>query len=93
MGAEIGRLADLSAWNIETSDLTELGVIHVQEDDPVSISVDAIPDAKLSGRVVRVKPLGENKQGDIVYTVLVRPEEQDARLKWNMTTSVAIQAQ
>jgi HlyD family secretion protein len=89
-GVPVVWLADLSAWQIETDDLTELSVVRVQEGAPVSISFDAIPDLQLKGRVVRIKALGEDKRGDITYTVIIQPEQHDSRLRWNMTASVTI---
>ena len=38
----------------------------------------------------RIRALGENRQGDITYVVTVTPARHDARLRWNMTTSVTI---
>jgi hypothetical protein len=36
--------------------------------------------------------IGENKQGEMTYTITVVPKQQDAQLRWNMTASVAIDA-
>jgi len=90
-GVPVVRLADQTAWHIETDDLTEINVIYVQEGDRVAISIDALPDLELEGTVIRIKPLGENKQGDITYTATIVPAANDARLRWNMTASVTIQ--
>ena len=90
-GSPVVRLADLSAWQIETDDLTELNVVRVVEGAPASITFDAIPGLKVTGKVSRIKPLGENKQGDMTYVVIVAPEQVDPRLRWNMTASVAIE--
>ncbi len=92
-GAPIVRLADLSAWQIETTDLTELNIARVRVGAPATITFDALPGLELKGKVERIRPYGEAKQGDIVYTVVVKPEAQDARLRWNMTASVSIEAQ
>jgi len=89
-GAPIVQLADTSGWQIETSDLTELNVVKVREGDPVTVTFDALPEVSLLGTVMRIKGLGENKQGDITYKVVVKPNQQDARLRWNMTASVSI---
>ncbi len=89
-GELIVRMADLSGWRVETADLTELDVVGVQPGDPVSITFDAIPGLELPGTVLRVKPLGENKQGDITYTVVVLPDRDDDRLLWNMTATLSI---
>jgi HlyD family secretion protein len=40
--------------------------------------------------VVRVKPIGEEKRGDVAYTVIVQPDERDSRLRWKMTAVVTI---
>ena len=90
-GSPIIRLADLSAWQIETDDLTELNVVRVAEGAPASITFDAIPGLKIAGKVSRIKPLGENKQGDMTYMVIIAPEQADPRLRWNMTAAVAIE--
>ena len=90
-GVPVVQLADQSAWHIETDDLTEINVIYVQEGDRVAISIDALPDLELEGTVIRIKPLGENKQGDITYTATIVPDTSDPRLRWNMTASVTIQ--
>lgn len=89
-GVVLVQLADLSEWQIETDDLTELNVVNIREGDPVTIRFDAIPDLVLPGRVSRIEAIGENKQGDITYTVVIRPEQQDERLRWNMTATVTI---
>ena len=51
------------------------------------------PASTLTGKVIRIKPLGENKQGDMTYTVVIQPDQLDARLRWNMTAAVAIEPQ
>jgi HlyD family secretion protein len=89
-GTPIIHLADLSAWRIETTDLTELNVVSVEAGSPAQMTFDAIPDLKLLGKVGRVRALGENKQGDITYVVTIDPDRYDGRLRWNMTASVTI---
>jgi len=89
-GKPIVQLADTAAWQIETTDLTELSVAKAYAGAPATITFDALPGVRLAGTVTRIKGYGENKQGDIVYTVVVKPKEQDARLRWNMTASVSI---
>jgi HlyD family secretion protein len=89
-GAPTIHLADLSTWQIETTDLTELDVIRVRVGSPVTMTFDAIAGLELTGRVSRIRPIGENKQGDITYVVSITPDRQDARLRWNMTAAVSI---
>ncbi|MEJ2207963.1 MAG: HlyD family efflux transporter periplasmic adaptor subunit, partial [Anaerolineae bacterium] len=89
-GAPVAQLADLAAWQVETDDLTELDVVGIEAGDGVEVTVDAIPGLSLPGTVVRVKPLGVEKLGDVTYTVVVALDRQDARLRWNMTAVVSI---
>jgi HlyD family secretion protein len=91
-GVPVAWLADLSEWQIETDDLTELSIVDVQVGAPAEITFDAIPDLELPGTVVRIGNMGESKMGDITYTVIVHPEEHDDRLRWGMTAMVRIQA-
>lgn len=90
-GQRLVRLADFSDWRIETNDLTELDVVGILPGDPVVVTFDAIPDLTLPGTVLRIKPIGENRQGDITYTVIVGLERSDERLLWNMTATVRIE--
>jgi HlyD family secretion protein len=86
--AAVVQLADVTAWEIETEDLTEFDAVGVTAGDKVLITFDALPDVVMDGEVVRVRPLGEDNRGDIVYKVVVSPDSQDERLLWNMTAVV-----
>ncbi len=90
LGAPVVVLADCSSWKVETTNLTELNVTRIQPGDTASIAFDAIPGESFSGKVQFISNLGENKQGDITYRVVISLDENDPRLRWNMTTSVVI---
>lgn len=92
-GAPMVHLADLATWKIETTDLTELDIARVRTGSTVTMTFDAIPGLELSGTVSRIRPFGENRQGDITYVVTITPERQDERLRWNMTAAVCIAAE
>jgi HlyD family secretion protein len=89
-GVPVVWLADLNEWQIETDDLTELSIVDVEVGATAIITVDAIPGLELPGEVVRIRAIAENKLGDATYTVIVAPEEHDARLRWGMTAMVVI---
>lgn len=89
-GTPVARLADLGTMQIETTDLTEINVVNVKEGDAVKVSFDAIPELELNGKVASIKGYGDNRQGDIVYTLVITLDQQDARLRWNMTAKVTI---
>lgn len=91
LGTPILQLANLSAWQVETTDLTERTVVRVHEGNQTIIRFDALPDLELNGTVRSIKPLGENQQGDITYTAIIALTEQDPRLRWNMTASVIVE--
>jgi HlyD family secretion protein len=57
----------------------------------VKVTFDAIPGLTLDGKVLRIQSLGVNKQGDITYKVVIQLNQQDERLKWNMTALVTFQ--
>lgn len=89
-GAPLVRLANLTTWEIETEDLTELDVVGIVPGSQVTLNFDAIPDLEMTGMVKRVRPIGEDNRGDIVYTVVIDPAQQDARFLWNMTAVVTL---
>ena len=88
------NLADLSTLRIETDDLTEIDVVKVIENQPVTVRVDAISDESFSGKVTRITPRSETKAGDVTYTVIIDLDDNnDPRLRWGMTTFVEIDAE
>ena len=86
--AVVVRLADVSAWRIETDDLDELSVVNLQESDKVKVTFDSLPNVEIPGTVVRISQFGEKKQGAITYTAEIDLDQQDSRLRWNMTASI-----
>jgi multidrug resistance efflux pump len=87
-GTPVAEIADLSAWRVETDDLTELDIVHVQEGQAVSVTLDALPGVVMPGRVERIEPIGTEKLGDMTYTVIVALPRPDPRVRWNMTAVV-----
>jgi multidrug resistance efflux pump len=82
------KMADFSAWYIETSDLTELEVVKVFEGQRVEIVPDALPGLTLKGQVERIAQSYVAQSGDILYKVKIRLEDKDERLRWGMTVEV-----
>jgi len=89
-GIKVVLLVDFSDWFLETSDLTELNIVRISEGSPAVITCDALPDIQFPGQVKLINAIGENRQGDITYTVQVDMNQLDERLLWNMTCSVVI---
>ena len=90
IGSSSVVVADLSEFQIESNDLTELNIFKIKEGTSVSLSFDGIPGLTLPGKVERIKPLGEDNQGDITYTVIIKLDQQDPAIKWRMTSSITI---
>lgn len=83
--APVAEIGDVSGWQVETDDLSELDVVRAQPGQAVGLTFDAVPGLELKGIVERVQPKGEKKLGDMTYTAIVRLEDTDPRLMWNMT--------
>ncbi len=93
-GTPVVALADVSTWQIETDDLTEIDVVRVIENQPVEIRIDALEDEVFEGIVSRIKPRSETKAGDVTYTVVIDLiDSSDPRLRWGMTSFVEIQVE
>jgi HlyD family secretion protein len=89
LGSFAVRMADLSQWQIETKDLTELVVARIKVGIPADIKFDALPGTKLTGKVKSIGDFGStNTAKDIVYRAIVALDKSDERLRWNMTASV-----
>ncbi len=90
-GAPLITLADVSAWYVETENLSELTVVQVKESDPATVKFDAIPGLVLPGRVERIAVRAQDKRGEVTYTVRVRLDNTDPRLRWGMTALVVFE--
>lgn len=87
-GTPVMTIADLSKWVIKTTDLTEIDVVHVEQGDPVTLTLDAIPEQELAGRVLSIADSYEEKQGDIVYEVTILLTSSSPGMRWGMTAQV-----
>jgi HlyD family secretion protein len=92
-GNRVASLADLTQWEVETDDLSEVDIVGVQPGAEVSVKVDALPDVQLKGKVTSITPRSAVKRGDVTYTVKVALAEPDSKLKWGMTAFVDIRGQ
>ena len=90
IGSVLIRIADETAWEVRSDDLTELSIARIQIGDPVQLTFDGIPGLEIPGKVKFIRSYGEKKRGDITYTVTIAPERWDDRLRWNMTAQIAV---
>ena len=87
-GQPVATIADISTWVVKTTDLTEIDVVDLTEGQPVSVTLDAIPDVTLKGYVLTIGQGFSEKQGDIVYEVTLLLTDQHPAMRWGMTTEV-----
>ncbi|MCX7858814.1 MAG: biotin/lipoyl-binding protein [Chloroflexus sp.] len=83
-------LGDLSAWHIETTDLSEIDAARITLGAAVMVTFDALPGVKLPGRVIAIEPYGADRLGEVVYTATIELVQTDPRLRWNMTAVVTV---
>ena len=91
-GTLLISLADLTQWQVETDDLSEVDVVAVQPEAEVKITVDALPGVTLKGKVISITPRSVVKRGDVTFTVKVAITDPDPRLKWGMTAFVDVRS-
>jgi len=82
-------VADFSQWLVKTTDLTEIDVVNLAEGQPVSVALDALPDAELSGEILSIGQNYAENQGDIVYEVTILLTDTLPSMRWGMTAAVS----
>jgi multidrug resistance efflux pump len=84
-------IADFSHWLVKTTDLTELDVVNLQEGQPVTVTLDALPGVELKGKIQSIGQSYAENQGDIVYEVTVLLTDSHPNMRWGMTTTLAFE--
>jgi HlyD family secretion protein len=90
-GQPVIDLADLTQFQVQTTDLSEIDAARVALDAPVTITFDALPDVVAEGHVIRIAPKASEGSG-VNYTVWIRLDEVPPGLLWGMTAFVDIEA-
>lgn len=85
---QVALVADLSAWYVETTDLTEMDVVLIREGSPAEVHPDALEDLQFRATVEEIAWTAGKKGGDVTYTARLKLEETDPRLRWGMTVEV-----
>lgn len=84
-------IADTSSWTVVTTDVTEIDVVKLVEGQPVTITLDALPETTLNGKVLSIGQGYSENQGDIVYKVTILLTDQDPAMRWGMTAVVTFE--
>ena len=83
------QLADLNHLEIVV-DMAEVDVPRIQVGQGAQISLDALPDAQLTGQVAEISPAGVLTQGVVNYPVTVALADPGAGVLTGMTANVNI---
>jgi|JFJP01.1.fsa_nt_gi multidrug resistance efflux pump len=88
-GEPVITIADDSQWVVKTTDLTEIDVVNVEEGQPVTVKLDALPDTELNGNVFSISQNYSENQGDVVYEVTILLTDSNPAIRWGMTAVVS----
>ena len=100
-GQSVGKGSQISAWDpvvatlpdlstmISITYVNEVDIRKVEEGQEVEIGLDAFPEKKLSGKVIKVANVGEQRPNSDakIFQVNIVLNERDDLLKPSMTTS------
>jgi multidrug resistance efflux pump len=79
---------DPSAWMVETTDVTELEVVEISLGQRVTFTADALSEITMEGVVTEISQASYTQSGDVLYTVRIKTNEVDPRIRWGMTVEV-----
>lgn len=82
-------LANRTQLHVDVS-VDEGDVSTITLGDPVTVTLDSLPDLELQGTVAQINPLGSTVQGLVRYTVRVDLKTTDPRVLIGMTANVNI---
>ncbi len=66
-------------------------MVELADGQPVSITLDALPDVTLKGNVFSIAQDYSENQGDIVYEATVLLTDINPAMRWGMTAEVKFQ--
>ncbi|RJP54109.1 MAG: HlyD family efflux transporter periplasmic adaptor subunit [Anaerolineaceae bacterium] len=90
-GSPVVTIADTSTWLVKTTDLTEIDVVNIEEGQPVTVKLDALPGMEFKGNVLSISHSYSENQGDIVYEITILLTDKDPVMRWGMTAVVTFE--
>ena len=90
-GAPVLQLANLTEYQVQTTDLSEIDVARISEGNRVTLTFDALPDVTVGGRVHKISPRSSEGSG-VNYTVKIVIDQVPDNLRWGMTAFADIEA-
>lgn len=85
-------VVDLSSFSI-TVNVDEMDVARLQPGLPAEITLDAIPDRTLTGKVERISPAATLVEGAVAYPVIITLDPTDAPVRAGMSANVLIRVE
>jgi RND family efflux transporter MFP subunit len=89
-GRALILLADVSRYQIETTDLSERDVTRVKVGQAVNVSIEALGQT-FTGKVTEIALVSSTLGGDVVFTVTIDFDNQPDGLLWGMSADVEIE--
>jgi multidrug efflux pump subunit AcrA (membrane-fusion protein) len=91
VGQVVAVVADMSGWQVETTDLIEADVVAVARDDVANVAIDAFADQPLTGRIIEIAELAAEVRGDQTYKATLALPENALPLRWGMSVFITIE--
>ncbi len=90
-GPPLVRIAGDGGWAFETTDVTQDEVAAIAVGAAATMTLDGFAGTPIAGRVASIAAFGQDRQGDVVFTVRVEPEGAVPEgVRWNMQASIEI---
>ncbi len=89
-GQALVLLGDTNKMYVETTDLRETDVVHLQNEQMVEVTFDSLPDRTFDGIITHIAPVSTSDKGSTNFTVKVEVPQLDESLRWGMTAFVNI---
>ena len=89
-GQVLVLLGDTNKMHVETTDLRETDVVHLQSGQEVEVTFDSLPDRIFGGLISHIAPVSTSDKGSTNFTIHVEVPQLDEDLRWGMTAFVNI---
>jgi HlyD family secretion protein len=89
-GRALITIADISAFRIETTDLSEVDIPKVKVGQIATVYIEAL-DQEITGKVLEIAQQSETVGGDVVFKVTIELDEQPEGLRWGMSAEVTLE--
>ncbi len=87
-GSPVATIGDLTGWVVKTTNLTEIDVVDIKAQHPVTVTLDAMPGKSFRGIATSISQNYSVRQGDIVYEATILLTDKDPNMRWGLTAQV-----